>query len=100
MYVQRRRFRLQCFAEKNVLQALATSRNAEGRFFLMPHLALKRLRALGMSFANARSQKTVVSVLDAGPRGRVSLTQGEASTFTVLREVLAIRDLFLDVIIA
>ena len=31
--------------------------------------------------------------LDAGPRGRVSLTQGEASTFTVLREVLAFRDL-------
>ena len=53
----------------------------------MPHLVLKRLRVLGMSFANVRSQKTIVSVLDAGPRGRVSLTQGEASTFTMPREV-------------
>ena len=94
MYVQRRRFRLQCFEEKNVLQALATSRSAEGRFFLMPHFVIETLAGFGDVFANVRSQKTVVSVLDAGPRGRVNLTQGETSTFILLCEVLALRDLF------
>ena len=60
----------------------------------MPHFVIETLAGFGDVFANVRSQKTVVSVLDAGPRGRVNLTQGETSTFTLLREVLALRDLF------
>ena len=54
---------------------------------------LKCSRALEM-FCECSQQETVCFGLDAGPRGRVSSTQGEASTFTVLREVLAFRDLF------
>ena len=59
----------------------------------MPHFVVEMFAGFG-DVLRMFAARNCCFGLDAGPRGRVSSTQGEASTFTVLREVLAIRDLF------
>ncbi|KAG2330277.1 hypothetical protein Bca52824_001457 [Brassica carinata] len=55
---------------------------------------------LGLACGHKLSQKTVASALDAGPRGRVSLTQEKPPTFTMLRGSVGHPGFVLDVIIA
>ena len=57
----RRAFRLERFEEKNVLRALATSRSAEGRVFLVPHFVVEMFAGLEM-FCECSQPETVVSV--------------------------------------
>lgn len=59
----------------------------------MPHFVVEMFAGFG-DVLRMFAARNCCFGLDAGPRGRVSSTQGEASTFTVLREVLAFRDLF------
>ncbi|KAL0796504.1 hypothetical protein Bca101_067881 [Brassica carinata] len=73
--------------------ALAASRCAEGRVSLVPHFVVEMFAGFG-DVLRMFAARNCCFGLGAGPRGRVSSTQGEASTFTVLREVLAFRDLF------